>query len=102
MVRGNGRRESQGVIWGLSKVIIGYRAAGLREGGRDVSDEPAIVTDVRLFHCVEQSELIFTLCVEKHQGDARLYHEDFRLTLEEALILKQSIDQAELDKWVKL
>lgn len=66
-----------------------------------MSDEPSIVTDVRLFHCVEQSELILTLCVERHQGDARLYHEDFRLTLEEALTLKQSIDQAELEKRVK-
>lgn len=64
--------------------------------GEAVSD--GVITDVRLFHCIEQSKLVLTLCVEKHQGDTRLYHEDFPLTLLEALVLKASIDQAELDK----
>lgn len=65
--------------------------------GEAVNEEP-IVTDVRLFHHIEQSKLILTLCVEKRQGDTRLYHEDFPLTLAESLILKSSIDQAELEK----
>ena len=57
-----------------------------------------VITDVRLFHCVEQSKLVLTLCVEQRHGDTRLAHYDFPLTLLEALVLKASIDQAELDK----
>lgn len=61
-------------------------------------DDQVIVTDVRLFHRIEHSKLVLTLCIEKRQGDTRLDHEDFPLTLAEALILKASIEQAELEK----
>jgi hypothetical protein len=61
-------------------------------------NDDEVITDVRLFHCIEQSKLVLTLCIEKRQGDIRLYHADFSLTLLEAMVLKASIDQAELDK----
>jgi hypothetical protein len=63
-----------------------------------MNEPERVITDIRLFHCIDKSKLFLTLCVEKRQGDTRLYHEDFPLSLSEALVLKASIDQAELDK----
>lgn len=57
-----------------------------------------LVIDARMFCHTEQSELVITLCVEQLSGDTRIGHDDFYLTLEEALILKKTIDELHLEE----
>lgn len=61
-----------------------------------------VVADARMFCRTEQSELIVTLCVEETQDDRRLFHRDFHLDLQHALLLKKSIDRLDLEQLQKM
>lgn len=60
--------------------------------------EEGVTVDAHAFSHTEQSEFVVTICIEQRRGDTRLDHNDFYLTLDEALTLKKSIDELQLEQ----